>query len=85
MWFGVSEYHWGEAIGGSQVHGDSDMAPACMYTLGGGRAKQGTMDSTTTSFWEKFAPLALALKLNSLVPPYMSLVPFKLLPQHWSL
>ena len=51
---------------------------------GWGEGSPRTMASTNTSVWEKAAPPALALKPDNSVSPHMSLVPFKLLPQHWS-
>lgn len=50
----------------------------------GGRLNKGSMDSASTSVWEKAAPLALALKPDNSVPLFMSLVSFELLPQCWS-
>ena len=45
---------------------------------------KGIMASASSPVWEKASPLALALMLDNLVPPYMSLVPFELLLQCWS-
>ena len=49
-----------------------------------GGLRKGTMTSVSTSVWKKVAQPALALMSDSSVPPHMSLVPFKLLPQCWS-
>ena len=45
---------------------------------------KGTVASANISVWEKTAPQALALVPDNSFPPHMSLVPFKLLPQHWN-
>ena len=41
-----------------------------------------TMASSSTFAWQKAAPPALTLSDTS-VPPHVSMVPFKLLPQSW--
>ena len=43
------------------------------------------MASASTTVLEKAAPAALALMPDCPIPPHVSLVPFKLLPQCWSL
>lgn len=49
-----------------------------------GRLNKETMDSASTSVWDNAAPPALTLKLDNSVAPCMSLMPFRLLPQHWT-
>lgn len=46
---------------------------------------KGTMASASISIWNKVASSALSLNPDNSVPSHMSLVPFKLLPQCWSL
>ena len=60
------------------------MAPDCWLcgSMGVGFRK-GTMVSVTFLSERKLSP-ALALMPDTSVPPHMSLVPFKLLPQWWS-
>ena len=53
--------------------------------MGGGLIK-GTVASASTFVWEKaISPPACTLILETSAPPHMSLVPFELLPQCWSL
>ena len=47
--------------------------------------RKGTVVSASTSIWEKDAPPGLTLMPDNSVPPHMSLVPFELLPQWWTL
>ena len=49
-----------------------------------GGLRKETMASAGISTWERAAPPALAWMPENSVPPHMSLVPFKLLPQCWS-
>ena len=79
---GVSENHQGRAYSVSQVNGDSDILPTCWVCLGG-LIKQ-TMAFASTSVWKNTTPPILVLMPDDSVPPHVSLVPFKLLPQHWS-
>lgn len=67
----------------NQFVGDSDTASACICT----QVEEGSTRKhapRSSSNQEKVAPPALALKLAYLVPPYMSLGPFKMLPQGWN-
>ena len=52
-------------------------------SVGGGFIK-GTIASASSSVWEKAAHSALTLIWDNSVSPYLSLVPFKLMPQCWS-
>ena len=65
----------------SQIDGDSDMTPAS--SMGRGLSKRA-MASASTSVWEKAALPSLTLVPDNSVFSHMSLVPFKLLLQHWS-
>nr|KAF6401476.1 hypothetical protein HJG63_009576 [Rousettus aegyptiacus] len=44
---------------------------------------KGTKFPTSTYAWVEAAPPVLILNPDNSVPPYMSLVPLKLLPQYW--
>ena len=76
---------WGESM--SQVDGASDMVPTCWLSecMGVG-IRKGTIASASTFVGQKAtpSPSALALMPDSLVPLFMSLVLFKLLPRSWS-
>ena len=69
--FGANQQ--GMANSASQVVRVSDMAP-----------HKETKASASTSVWEKAAPPALALMPDTLSPPRLPLVPFRLLPWCWS-
>ena len=81
---------WGRVLGNhqegvsnvSQGDGDSDVTP--VYACSGGGLSRGTMASASTSVWEKAAPPALTKKPDNSVNACVSLVPFELLPHHWS-
>ena len=79
-WAGVSGNHQGGANRsmGSRIW----CPPAC--SVGLGMLSRGTTAPASTSVWEKAAPSALTLLSDSSVPPHLSPVPFKLLPQRWS-
>lgn len=65
----------------SQVDGDSDMVAMCICLLEGGGLFVETMASASFSIQKKAAAPTLLLHPKQSVPPPMSLVPFKLLPQ----
>ena len=50
----------------------------------GGGLRRRPMVSARIFVWEKAALPVLTLTPDTSFPPHMSLVPFKLLPQHWS-
>ena len=52
--------------------------------LCGDKAQKRNMASASTSVWDKAEPPALTLLPNSSIPPFMSLVTFKLLLPGWS-
>lgn len=49
-----------------------------------GKLNKESLASGSSSVWEKAGPPALVQKPDNLVPPFMSLTPFKLLPQSQS-
>lgn len=59
------------------------MAIVCL-SAGLGEAQQRNMMLASTPVCEKAAPPALTLEPDNSVTPCMFLVPFQLLPQHWS-
>ena len=78
----------GRANSVSQVDGVSDMAPLCwLYgsvTLGGRSSVKGRWPRPPFCL-EESCPPSLSLMPDTSVSPYMPPVPFKLLPQCWSL
>ena len=92
---GVLKVGWGRASGNhqdvannmSQFNGVSDMVPSCQLCgsvalCGEGSERSNGLNQHLLS-GRKLSP-ALALVLDSSVPPHMSLKPSNLLPPHWS-
>ena len=78
-WGRVSGNNQGMVNSVSQADGHSDMAPAsqrCVCVCLAGNLRKGTVTSASTP--------ALILMPDNSIPPCMSLVPFKLLPQCWN-
>lgn len=59
------------------------MAPA--FQLYGRKAKQNNSSLWQHTVWEETVPPVLTLMLDNSVPLPLSLAPFELLPQNWSL
>ena len=74
----VSGNHMGRVKGG--IDGDSAMVATWVCKPSGGGLNKGTMDSASTSVWEKAIPPALVLKPDNSIPPHMSLALFEQLP-----
>ena len=81
-WCRASGNHQGRANSVSQVDRDSDMVSTCWLCRGG--LSKRTMASASICAWVQAAPPAVTLMLDNSVSPCIFLVPFKLLPQHWS-
>lgn len=58
------------------------MVTTSICMLGRGMLNRATMDTTSTSVWEKASPPDLILKLDNLGPPHMFLAFLKQLLQH---
>ena len=83
-WYRISGIHQGGATSIRQVGGDFDMVPTWVCKLGRRGLNNESMGSTSSFVWEETAPPVLTLKPDNSVPPCLSLVPLKLLLQHWS-
>ena len=81
-WGRASGNHQGGANSVSQVDGVSDVVPACWLCVG--RAQKRNNGLCQHFCLGESYPQALALMPDNSVPPPMSLVPFNMLPLHWS-
>ena len=83
-WERVSGNLQGGAKSVSHVDGVSDMVPACWLCGSVGQGFQQQDNGLCPPFClRENCPPALTLMPDTSVPPAMSLVPFKLLPQCW--
>ena len=80
-WGKVSGKHQGEANSMSWVDGDSDMALGCRF-CGVGVSEKERVHLCQHFCLAESCPLALALLPKNSIPPCVSLMPFKFLPQH---
>lgn len=83
-WDGVSRNHQGKANDISEIDGDSDVVPACICMLGWGRAQWGNNGFSQHFSMEESYPFRPCPEARQRSSSYMSQMPLKLLPQHWS-
>ena len=86
-WGRASGNHQGGAHSMSQVDGVSDMVPTCWLCGSVGvvpEKEQWPLPHFCFFCLGESCPLTLTLIPDNSVHPYMSLIPFNLLPPHWS-